>query len=74
MLNGFESQWPLFNNDLKLVLILKYFYMFRVSYFDLNQNKYTIFQEFDIGLDLIAVFSLKKSPTCSLELSPIENI
>ena len=33
----------------------------QVSYFDLNRTKYSVLQEFDIDLDLTAVFSLKKS-------------
>ena len=31
-------------------------------------------QEFDIDVDLRAVFGLKKSPPCSPDLSPIEHI
>ena len=31
-------------------------------------------QEFDINLDLAEIFSLKKSPTCSSDLSLIEHI
>ena len=29
-------------------------------------------QEFDVNLDLTEIFGLKKSPACSLDLSPIE--
>ena len=31
-------------------------------------------QEFDVNLDLTEIFSLKKSPTCSPDLSPIQYI
>ena len=34
--------------------------IYRVSYFDLNLTKYFMLQEFDVDLDLAAVFSLKK--------------
>ena len=31
-------------------------------------------QEFDVNLDLAEIFSFKKSPLCSPDLSPIEYI
>ena len=31
-------------------------------------------QEFNVYLDLTEIFNLKKSPACSLDLSPIEYI
>ena len=37
-----------------------------VSYLDLNRTIYSVLQEFDIDLDLTAVFCLKKSPDSSL--------
>ena len=33
-----------------------------------------MFQEFDFDLDLTAIFSLKKSPICSLDSSQIKHI
>ena len=48
--------------------------VYRVLYFDLNRTKYFMLQEFDVDLDLIEVFSLKTSPTCSPELNSIEHI
>ena len=33
---------------------------YRVSYFDTNQTKYFMLQEFDINFDLTAVFILRK--------------
>ena len=47
---------------------------YRVWYLDLNRTKYSVLQEFDIDLDLTAVFSLKKILTCSSDLRPIEHI
>ena len=38
---------------------------YRILNFDSNRTKYSVLQEIDIDLDLTAVFSLKKSPTCS---------
>ena len=72
MLNGFESHWLLFKIFKNGVLILKKIY--RVSNLDLNRTKYSMLQEFDVNLDLTAVISLKKSPTCSPDLNPIKHI
>ena len=47
---------------------------YRVLYFDLNRTKYFVLREFKIDLDMTLVFSLKQSPTCNPELSPIEYI
>ena len=35
---------------------------YRYPYFNLNRTKYCMSQEFDVNLDLTAVFSFKKSP------------
>ena len=59
---------------LNVLLILKKSYFYRVSYFDLNLIKGSVLSEFDIDLDLTAVFNLKKSSTCSLYLSQIEHV
>ena len=56
------------------VLMFKSFCLFKVSYFDLNRTKYSMLQELDVNLELTAVFSLKKSSTCSQNLNPIEHI
>ena len=50
------------------------FLFYRVSYFNLNWTEYSMLQEFDVNLDLAEIFSLKKSPACSPDLSPIEYI
>ena len=36
------------------------FLFYKVSYFNLNRTKYSMLQEFDVNLDLTAVFYLKK--------------
>ena len=48
--------------------------IYRVSYFNLNRTKYSMLQELDVNFDLTEMFRLKKSPTCSPDLSPIEYI
>ena len=48
--------------------------LLRVSSFDLNRTEYSMLQEFDIDLDLRAVFCFKETPPCSLDLSPIGHI
>ena len=50
------------------------FYFYKVSYLHLNRTKYFVLQEFDIDLNLTAAFDLKKSQTCSPDLTPIELI
>ena len=74
LLNGFESHKPLFNNILKCCTHTQNNIFYRDSYFDLNRTKYSIYREFDVDLDLTAVFNLKKSPTCSPYLNPTEHI
>ena len=49
-------------------------YLYSYLYFDLNRTKYSVLQEINIDLDLIAVFSLKQSQTCSPYWSLIEYI
>ena len=46
-------------------------------YLDLNRTINSVVQEVDFDVDLTAVFSLKKSSTCSSDLNPLntsENI
>ena len=40
----------------------------------MNRIRDSVVQEIDIDLDLTAVFSLKKRPACSPDLSAIEHI
>ena len=58
----------LFKNE---VLILKNFCLYNVLYFDLNRTINSVGQEIDIDVYLTAVFSLKKSQTCSPGLSSL---
>ena len=53
------------------MLILKNLCLYIVLYFDLNRNINSVVQEVDIDVDLTAVFSLKKSSSCSSDLSPL---
>ena len=73
MLKGFENQWILFKNILKCRTHTQIFFN-RVSYFNLNRTKYSMLQEYDVDLDLTALFSLKTSPACCPNLSLIEYI
>ena len=61
-------------NNLKWSTYNQILLFYRVSLLDLNWSKLSVVQEADIDIDLTAVFSLKKSPTCSPDLSPIEHI
>ena len=74
LLNGFENHWLLFNNILKCNTNTQIFLFNRVSYFNLNRNKYSMLQEFDVNLDLTEIFSLKESSPCSKVESQIEYI
>ena len=47
------------------------FCLYKVLYLDLNRIINSVVQEVDIEVDLTAVFSLKKSSSCSLDLSPL---
>ena len=71
MLNGFENQWLLFKNILKLNAHTQIFLFYRASYFNLNRTKYFMLQEFDVNLDLTGIFSLKKSSICSPGLNTL---
>ena len=56
-------------------MLYSYSYCFyKVWYFDLNRTINSVVQEVDIDADLTVVFSLKKSSSCSSDLSPIEHI
>ena len=74
MLNGFENQWLLFKNILKCNTHTQKKFFYRVSYFNLNQTKYSMLKEFNVNLDLTLIFSLKKCLTCSPDLNSIEYI
>ena len=52
-------------NILKCCTHTQIFLFYRVSYFNLNRTKYSVLQELDVDLDLIEIFSLKISSTCS---------
>ena len=72
--NGYESQWPLLIIFKKYYSYSKTIYFYKFWYHNFNRTKYSVLQEFDIDLDLTAVFRLKKIQPSVQTFSPIKHI